>query len=100
MNGTPMIGPRVRWLCMPAVLALSASCGGSHDSSATVQPNLISFVSGKSAEVDENEVDTNYVARAVSTNGAIPRYSIAGGADRALFDIDRTSGRLSFDAPP
>ncbi|MDB5469835.1 MAG: hypothetical protein JWR84_1395 [Caulobacter sp.] len=65
------------------------------------RPDITSDGGGPTASVDvvENEPDVTVVT-AVDPEGQTITYSIVGGADGALFDIDPASGLLSFAASP
>jgi len=59
------------------------------------------FSSGGSSLQDENTTTTGYVAAATDPEGAGLTYSIIGtGADDALFNIDPTTGALTFIVAP
>ena len=57
------------------------------------------FTSGTSSSVEENTTDA-YTATATDADGETPTFSISGGDDAALFDIDSTTGAVSFVAAP
>jgi VCBS repeat-containing protein len=52
-----------------------------------------------SINVDENTTAVTTVV-ATDADGTTPTYSIVGGADQTLFQIDGTTGSLSFIGPP
>ncbi|MCR9130676.1 MAG: cadherin repeat domain-containing protein [Alphaproteobacteria bacterium] len=56
------------------------------------------FTSGAAFSVDENQTSTGYIATATDPEGVAITFSIAGGADAALFTIDASTGALSFAA--
>ncbi|WP_031235122.1 cadherin domain-containing protein, partial [Asticcacaulis sp. AC402] len=58
------------------------------------------FTSGTAVSVAENLTATGYVAAATDAENDALTYSIAGGADAALFGIDAATGALSFLAAP
>ena len=57
------------------------------------------FTSATSAIVDENTIDA-YTATGTDPDDGTLAFTIAGGADAALFVIDSSSGKLSFSAYP
>lgn len=57
------------------------------------------FVSPETILVDEGEASIVRVS-AVDADGEIPTYTIIGGEDQFLFEIDRFSGELSFNSMP
>ena len=57
------------------------------------------FTSAASATVDENTIDA-YTATGTDPDDGTLAFTIAGGADAALFSIDASSGKLSFSAYP
>ena len=57
------------------------------------------FTSATSVIVDENTIDA-YTATGTDSDGGTLAFTIAGGADAALFSIDPSSGKLSFSAYP
>ncbi len=59
------------------------------------------FSSSTTASMDENETDTGYTAQATpDVDGDTVTYSIVGGAQGHLFDVDPATGKLVFkDAP-
>ncbi len=87
---------------------LCSSCSGGHSESSTNSPSLIppmanevpSFTSEQIHEVQANLLLTGYNATAEDRDGDILTFSISGGTDGALFNIDRTSGRLDFKTRP
>ncbi|WP_140056131.1 DUF4347 domain-containing protein, partial [Oceanibaculum nanhaiense] len=59
------------------------------------------FTSGTTAIFAENGTDTVYTATAsVSEGVGTPTFSITGGADQALFDIDGSTGAVTFKSAP
>ncbi|NBD19260.1 DUF4347 domain-containing protein [Aquabacterium fontiphilum] len=50
--------------------------------------------------VNEGEVDVTTVMATDADAGSVLSYSIAGGADAALFTIDAVTGQLRFAVPP
>ena len=58
------------------------------------------FTSGGAGSTAENATGTVYTATATDPDGDTPTFSIVGGADAALFDIDSASGALTFIAAP
>lgn len=57
-------------------------------------------VTGGPVSVGENATATGFTATATDADGNAVTFSIAGGADAALFAIDTTTGALSFIAAP
>jgi hypothetical protein len=60
----------------------------------------IVFSSGYSASFAENGTGTAYSAVAADINNLAITYGISGGVDAALFDINTSSGAVTFLAPP
>ncbi len=60
------------------------------------------FSSGTSVSMFENQASTGYIAQAADSAEPTQTisYSITGGADGALFNVDGASGALSFIAAP
>ena len=59
------------------------------------------ITSGDTFEVAENSTAvTTVVATDADTTGEAITYSITGGADHSLFNIDENTGELSFVSPP
>jgi Peptidase M10 serralysin C terminal/Cadherin domain/Bacterial pre-peptidase C-terminal domain len=58
------------------------------------------FTSATTDAVDEDTAGSFYTATATDADGDTLTYSISGGADQALFQIDATTGALSFITPP
>ena len=58
------------------------------------------FTSGTTANFAENGTGTVYTAAATDGDGDTPTYHLIGGADQGLFDIDSSSGALTFTSPP
>ena len=58
------------------------------------------FTSSSSSSVPENSSDSGYTATAIDDEGDAVSYSITGGEDRDAFNIDSSSGVLSFSARP
>ena len=68
-----------------------------------VVENGILITSGLTASVSENVATTTAVYTVTCTNaiaGATLTYSLSGGADKALFNIDAASGAVTFKASP
>jgi hypothetical protein len=59
-----------------------------------------SFTSATTANTAENNAGTVYTAAASAGTADTPTYSITGGADETLFNIDGNSGVLSFKSAP
>ena len=57
------------------------------------------FTSGTSASVSENQTSA-YDADATDAEGDTVTYSLSGGADAALFDIDASTGEVTFKSAP
>ena len=62
--------------------------------------NNPAFSSGATANFAENGTGTVYTAVATDADGDTPTYHLVGGADQALFDIDSSSGALTFKSAP
>jgi VCBS repeat-containing protein len=58
------------------------------------------FTSGGTGSTAENATGAVYTATATDPDGDTPTFSIVGGDDAALFDIDSASGALTFIAAP
>lgn len=79
------------------VAALDSKSGGSDDSSNKVAPVITSNGGGETAEISILENRTSITSvRATDTDSTSLTYSISGGADKDLFNINATSGALSF----
>ena len=76
-----------------ASLALSVSVSDVPDD---LNNNAPQFTSEATHESPENQLDSGYRATATDADGDALSYSIAGGADAALFAIDGANGALSF----
>ena len=65
-------------------------------------PSITSNGGGDTADasVDENSTDAVATVTATDPDGDTVSLSLTGGADQALFNIDGTSGALSFKAAP
>ena len=64
-------------------------------------PEITSDGGGDTATVSAMENDTAVTTvMAIDDNDPSPAFSIAGGADAALFDIDATTGALTFKTAP
>lgn len=57
------------------------------------------FTSGTTSSVQENQT-TAYTAIATDADLTNPTYSISGGADAGLFNIDATTGAVTFKVAP
>lgn len=76
-----------------------AGCGG--EAPPTPAPNTPpSITSTSTAQVDENVRTPAYRASAADAQGQTVAFSLSGGADASKFTIDRTTGEVSFSAPP
>ena len=58
------------------------------------------FSSGTTANFAENGTGTVYTAVATDADGDTPTYHLIGGSDQALFDVDSSSGALTFKSAP
>lgn len=59
------------------------------------------FSSGSTVSVAEGQTATGYTAAATDADaGSTIGYTITGGLDHTLFDIDQTSGELTFKVAP
>lgn len=83
------------------VLLLTGCGGGSSDSSGDETPinTAPSFISGTTASVAENDISVINVIVS-DAEGDILFYSLSGSVDDALFDIDASTGALSFKVAP
>lgn len=87
-----------------SALGLSlASCGGGGGGGNPPPPNPVNqapvFTSPAAATTAENNAGTVYQATATDPDGQAVTFSIAGGADQAVFRIT-AAGALSFINPP
>ena len=78
--------------------------GGSGTSSGNTAPAPVdntapTFTSSTSASVSENQTSA-YDADATDAEGDTVTYSLSGGADAALFDIDASTGEVTFKSAP
>ena len=83
-----------------ATLAVDPTATGTigDDGTANAAP---SFTSSTTFGVDENGTTVGTVAASDRDTGDdITGYALSGGADQALFAIDKMSGALTFQAPP
>jgi len=89
-----------------AGLIIAAASGDDDDDAPAPPPppatvnNAPSFTSGDSVSVDENSAATGYTATADDADGDALTFSISGGADADLFEIDAGTGALSFVEAP
>jgi len=87
---------------------LTADDGNSEDNTATLALSVTvtednqtpEFTSDATASVTEGSTATGYTAEATDGNDDDLEFSITGGADSALFEIDASTGVLSFLAAP
>ena len=96
------------WLALAGTLALAA-CGGGGSGTPAPMPTPTPtptpanrapvFTSATSISVAENSAGTIYTATASDADGNALTFSLAGGADQALFRIT-AAGALSFASPP
>jgi glucose/arabinose dehydrogenase len=94
------------WLALAAALALNG-CGGGGSPAPTPSPTPTPapanrapvFTSAATASIPENISGTIYTATATDADGNMLAFSLAGGADQALFRIT-AGGALSFATPP
>ena len=94
------------WLALAAALALNG-CGGGGSPAPTPSPTpppapanrAPVFTSAATASIPENISGTIYIATATDADGNMLTFSLAGGADQALFRIT-AAGALSFATPP
>jgi len=61
--------------------------------------DVLTFSSASAVHVPENTSTTFYTAEAL-VEGGETTYSLAGGADSALFNLNPKTGALSFKSPP
>ena len=59
-----------------------------------------SFTSGTTANFSENGTGTVYTAISTDEDGDTVYYSLVGGADQTLFNLDSSSGELTFKTSP
>ena len=95
-------------IAAPALIFLS-SCGGTSSSSTGTNPppapdsssqvDRPVFASAAAVSISENSTASGYTAQADAAQGALT-YSISDGDDQALFEIDETSGEVSFLVAP
>lgn len=78
----------------------SSSSQSSSSSVSQDANNPPEFISVESAEIKENSTQTGYTAAARDADEDALTYSIAGGPDKELFNIDSDSGELRFVDPP
>lgn len=91
---------RAAWVFASA--ALIGACGGGDDAPPPPPPPANAapvFTSAATANVTSGATGIVYTAAATDANNDPLTFSIAGGADQALFQITGT-GRLTFRAPP
>ncbi|MBN4046544.1 S8 family serine peptidase, partial [bacterium AH-315-P15] len=87
-------------------IEITASSGGDDTVQAVaitvtnVNDNLPVFDSGPVANFPEASTGVAYNANANDADGPAPTYSITGGVDAALFNIDGTTGEVTFIAVP
>ena len=58
------------------------------------------FTSGTTANFSENGTGTVYTAISTDEDGDTVYYSLVGGADQTLFNLDSSSGELTFKTSP
>lgn len=91
-------------LLSPIILitVLSACRGGSDDDGGNNEPQNTApvFTGSASVSVAENTTATGYVATATDADGNAVDFSLGGGADQSAFQIDSSSGALSFVTVP
>jgi hypothetical protein len=71
-----------------------------HSYTVQAPPTAPAITSASSASVIENPTSTGYTLAATDINGDAISFSISGGADAALFNIDPVTGVLTFDVAP
>jgi len=65
-----------------------------------INDNAPVFSSGLTADFEETGSGTAYTAQATDVDGETPTYSITGGADASLFNINTATGEVTFVTPP
>lgn len=58
------------------------------------------YTSALTVIIDENQTDTGYRATATDAEGDPLTYSISGGVDKAFFNINSSTGELTFVSAP
>lgn len=91
--------PSVRHIAAAALMIASACSEGDNDMGPTPGNSAPAFTSASSVDAAEGTGGTFYTATATDADGDAVTFTLAGGADQALFSIT-TAGGLSFDAPP
>lgn len=97
---------RSNWLSITSVFVFvfCSGCGGgggsSDDGGGTTANSAPIFSSGSSATVAESQLSAGYTATATDANGDSISFNIDGGDDAALFEINSTTGVLSFLSAP
>lgn len=104
VGGSPLILPFLAAGGAGAAAAAGAGGGGgdSGSSGGSVPPpanRAPVFTSATSATVSENTAGTVYTASATDADGNTLTYALSG-ADAALFNIDRSTGAVTFRAVP
>lgn len=84
---------------------LLAACQSSNSGNGNVENNArgsadLSFTTGDSVSVAENQADTGYTASTDESDANVVSYNLVGGADQNQFNIDTNSGALRFNAAP
>ena len=99
--------PPRSWIVLAALLALGGCGGGGGTPAPTPAPSPTPppanrapvFTSATAISIPENIAGTVYTATATDADGNALTFSLAGGADQALFRIT-AGGALSFAVPP
>ena len=91
-------------LCFALLFAISA-CGGSNKKDANTPPDPQNnaapvFTSASTLDVAENTNGDFYTAAASDADGDTLSFSISGGADASLFNLNASTGALSFISAP
>ncbi len=87
-------------------IEITASSGGDNTVQAVaitvtnVNDNAPVFTSGTAVYFAESGTGTAYDANATDADGETLTYTISGGADGALFDVDANTGEVTFKTPP
>ncbi|MEN6347781.1 MAG: S-layer homology domain-containing protein [Syntrophomonas sp.] len=58
------------------------------------------FTSGTTSSCSENSTNTGYTAAATPSNGTSVTYSLGGGVDDSLFNLNSSTGVLTFKTAP
>jgi|GEM_PF-651303 len=76
------------------------ACGGSGDVVTAPEKHSPEFTSLSEVNTAENNTASFYTAQANDSDSYTLTYSIVGGVDHSLFNIDAGTGELKFTTPP